>query len=190
KRMGVQVRLGIDSKRFGDGRIGTADFRTTDGATQIVDEQLDYTVTTTFITLGALARFDPAPRFFVALGPVLHMRLDSTNQVERFEFLSPGAEFTDANGNSIGKVLTVEKKIQSNPSTRFGLEFATGYRIPINRKFDLIPNLRFQYMLTEFVEDRPSADQYQRFTLGIADVRLTETMVHSAQLGVALQFGL
>jgi hypothetical protein len=45
-------------------------------------------------------------------------------------------------------------------------------------------------MLTDFVEDRPSADQFRRFTLGIADVQLTETTLHSVQVGLALQFGL
>lgn len=193
KRMGVQFKLGIDRKSFGDGRVGTADCYTNQSGSESepLQERIDYTVSTTFITLGALARLDVLPRWFVSLGPVMHVRLDSTNQVERFEYLGTRpCEFIDDLGNPIGKVLTVEKKIQSNPSTRIGLELGTGYRIPLTKKFNLIPNIRFQYMLTDFVEDRPSADQFRRFTLGIADVQLTETTLHSIQVGMALQFGL
>ena len=194
KSFGVMVKAGLDTKSFGNSMIGTGDCHSINGTqTEFtsLSERLDYKVTTTFVTLGAIGRFTVGSRLNMSFGPLLQVRLDSTNQIEEREFITDGpCEFLDVNGNGIGKTLIEEKKIESNPSTRIGFEGGIGYRFTINRQFDLIPTLRMQYMITEYIEDRPSADQYQRFSVGVADVDLTNTSLHSVQLGVALQFGL
>ena len=194
KQLGIQLKAGLDRKVFGNERVGSADcYRFVDGQAEFdtLSQRLSYTVASTYISLGTMARVTLGSSFNLSFGPVLHVRLDSTNQVEEMEYITNGpCEFVDDNGTPLGKSKTEEKNIQSNPTTRLGLELAAGFRIPIGKDLELIPNIRAQYMLTEYIEDRASGDQYQRFSTGTAEVQLTQTMLHSAQLGFAVQFGL
>jgi hypothetical protein len=190
KRVGIQFKAGIDQKRVGNSEEGIADVAITrPGGSVIYDTtqlRLEYEVVSTYVTMGALGRYDVTPEFFVTAGPVLHVRLDSTKQTEIEDVPADDiAVFED--GSKHRETVTY---IQSKPSVRLGLEASAGYRFPINRTLAIVPQIRYQYMITDFIEDRPSSDKYRRFTFEHDAVTLTNTQLHSVQLGVGVQFAL
>jgi len=200
KGMGVQLKLGLDRKSFGNSFTGVADCALIrPGGSidyQTVDMTVDYDVSATYLVLGTHFRLDLFNSdAFVTLGPTLHLRLDSTYQRERGTILSEGpCEFLDEGGAQIGKVVEVEQYIQSEPSARLGLEGSIGYRFDVSSDLSIAPILRYQFMLTEFIEDRGSGDQYRRYTYrdefpatqGAIPIQISNTVLNSVQLGVAL----
>jgi hypothetical protein len=190
KRFGVQFELGYDQKRIGNSRQGIADVAITRPAGAVIYDTtnltLDYTVVTTYITTGFLGRFNITPQLFVSAGPVFHFRLDSTEQTE-IETIPEDDIAVFEDGSKRRETVT---RIQSKPSMRMGIELTTGFRIPVAREIAIVPQLHYQYMITDFIEDRNSEDKYRRHTESLDQVRLTNTQLHSIQLGIGVQFAM
>lgn len=195
KRAGIQLKLAYDQKRFSGNAEGLADIIIVHGPEAIeydtVMSYLDYEVTVNYLDIAALVRLDVVDDLFVTAGPIFQMRLDSTRQRNTNEIRGASdGEYFDAAGNPAGKSVTTEFGIQSKPSTRFGLAASAGYRIAVSKSVAVVPQIRFQYMLTELIEDRSTVDDYRPYSVGPIDLTLTETMLHSVQLGVGIHFGL
>jgi hypothetical protein len=200
KTMGIQAKLGIDQKRVGNSFDGIAD-----GAVARPGGSLDYqsgpmtletSLRATYLTLGAHFRLDLTPGLFATVGPTFHLRIDSLHQTEKATYTGEGElQFSDQAGNSIGKTLETEMNLSSDQSTRIGIEAAVGYRFEVGPSLVVAPTLRYQYMISPFIEDRPSGDQYRRFTYrdefpnGFIPVSITNSTLTSIQLGIGLQFG-
>jgi hypothetical protein len=201
KGMGVQVRLGLDRKAGGNSFSGNgayADIRPGGSIDyQIVPMTLEYDLTATYLALSTAYRIE-VDGAFAAVGPTLHFLLGSVHQVETAAYSSDGtAEFHDAAGNKIGKELQTEMDLTSGVDLRMGLEAALGYHFDLSPDVALGPVVRYQYMISSFLEDQSSGDQYRRYTLreqfppdGVVPVQLSNRNVHSVQLGLSLQFGL
>ena len=190
KRFGMQFKLGVDSKRVGNSADGVADcvIPRPGGSVEYrsSDLRLEYEVVTTWLTLGALARFNVTPQIFLTAGPTLHIRADSTSQLEIEDVPADGVcVFEDGTTHR-----ETRSRIQSDPTLRAGIETSIGYRHVVSSDLTIIPQLRYQFMISDFIEDRASEDKYQRFSAGTDNVMLTNTQLHSVQLGVGFQFDL
>jgi hypothetical protein len=200
KTMGIQARLGVDRKRVGNSFDGIAD-----GAVGRPGGSIDYqsgpmtletSLRATYLTLGAHFRLDLTSGLFATVGPTFHLRIDSLQQTETATYTGPGElQHSDQAGNPIGKTLETETSLSSDQSTRVGVELAVGYRLEVGPSLAVVPTLRYQYMISPFIEDRSSGDQYRRFTyrdefpLGFIPVSITNSTLSSIQLGIGLQFG-
>lgn len=191
ERFGAIFTLGFDQKRVGNERTGVADcIIPRPGGALIYDTtrlNLDWEVATNYLTLGLLGRFDAIGGLFFTAGPVMHFRMDSTSQTE-IETLPDDSRcfFEDSSRQRV-----TDSRIQSKPSSRFGLEAAVGYRFAIGEQLAIVPQIRYQWMITPFIEDRPSGDKYQRFFKGesFGDATyLTNTQLNSIQVGVGLSY--
>jgi hypothetical protein len=193
KNAGIMLKLGLDRKSFGNERTGLADcVIPRPGGSLIYDttrERLQYTVSSNFFAAGLEGRYDLTPELFATLGPVMHVRVGGTSQTEIKDLPEDGGcYFNDGTRHS-----ETTTDIQTEPTVRLGVEIGAGYRIPVARRVAIVPQLRFQYMITDFLADRDSGDEYQRFYRNGGEpdrTRLTNTVMHSVQLGIGVQFGM
>ena len=190
--IGIQPKISYDRKKFGRKTTGTCectdDFGTVTGTTP---EDLDYTVTASYIGLGALLRFDLTPDWFLEAGPMIQFRtgnakLDLTLSLPasstcyfRMDFNNNRGQFKTISGS--------DDSIQTT-KTRFAIEAGGGYKIPLSSTVFLVPQLRFQFFVTKFADDEPGIDASQAQLQGTDNLTYKDRMLHSIQLSLALMF--
>lgn len=190
KQFGVQLGLSFDQKRFGNTLDAKGDVVFKDGRYNpgVTDVRLDYDILINYLGISLAGRWNATPQLFVTFGPFTEWRLDSTRQIESHSILSSdGYSYSDQSTVTFEEFTT---HIQSEPSQRTGLALHLGYRIPAGAAIEIVPTLGFQYYLTPLIEDRPSGDQFRYKTIGTSDVWISNSFLHSAQLGVAFTFGI
>lgn len=193
--LALQVRGTYDSKTFGNKQSAKFDCPGVVSGVEVIDVDVEYTVTANYGGLGLDLRVDATPNLFFTVGPVAHFLLSDPTVKLTETITTPGStcQWRDAAGQpTAGKVFTVSSTDSTYTATRIGLEAGVGYKIPLTPSISLVPQLRFQYMLTKLVPDDSTTqiETTRQQTVGTSTYTITDAMLHSLQLGVAVWFRL
>ncbi|MFP4527540.1 MAG: outer membrane beta-barrel protein [Candidatus Kapaibacterium sp.] len=182
-KYGFQFKIAGDSKYFSNSHVGVADCY--DEFTQEVydmDEELEYSISGSYLGASLLFRANFTPQFFLLAGPVLQIPIgdftqDVTIRVLNSDCVLDNGEQTDIINAPVDEL-----------NTRVGLEAGIGYKIPIARQVWMVPQLRLQYMFTTFTPDEMSVDITRSYSIGPVDMLLANQMLHSLHLSVGFWF--
>ena len=189
--IGIGVRLLYDMKSFGASQNeALLDCFIENQGYTVVPVSIEYTESISYLTINPVLRWQATPEFFVHIGPVIQIAVDSlTNTTTytvdesetcRFFYGTPQESTT----------LTTEGSAEADPSTRFGLDLGLGYRIALSSTIDLVPRLGYQLMFTPYAQDIEFLDDSRANTIDFAQASATSPMLNSLQLSVALWFNL
>jgi hypothetical protein len=188
RRIGIQGKAGIELKRFTTSGEGVADCPNNgDGVFDTVSLDVERVHSTMYFTAGIFLRADITDNLLITVGPVVHRWLGSMDMSDRAEITTPGNCLFTATGTKTAEIeTTIETGLQE---TRIGIEAGVGYRIPLTRKLNLIPALRFQYMIDPISEDGVGGvDTFRERTLGALNLSFTDRTLHAVHLGIGLMW--
>ncbi len=189
---GVQLRFAYDMKNFGQSSSGN-DF---DIQSRPHDMKLDVNVTSAYFTITPLLRINATNKLFFTVGPTFHSIVgpiettwkpevaDGTplNSFGYFNYLG----FGTASRGSVTLSTDDQGSIEKPNSLRLGLEGGVGYKFDLSEKIYLVPQLRFQLMLTPITNNTELINIITNETI----LQTTDRMLHSFQLAIAVWFEL
>ena len=188
---GIGIRLLYDMKSFSNSQDDALldCFIENQGYT-VAPISVEYTESISYVTINPVLRWQATPEFFVHFGPVIQLAVDSlTNTTTytvdesetcRFFYGTPQESTT----------LTTEGSAAADPSTRFGIDLALGYRIALSKTIELVPPLGYQWISTPYSQDVECLDDSRANTIDFAPATATSPMLNSLQLSLALWFNL
>lgn len=178
KTLGVEARLSYDSKYFRNKGNGS-DFNSISGAQ--LTTTVDWNVTADYLTFTPLLRGDIDKDWFFTIGPTFHFLIGD---------VKPNVDYTPYLNAPINSSWNpyIKSSLSSitQKSTRIGIEGGIGYKYQINPKIYLVPQARFQLMLT------PNYDDFKIYSLSNYNdlVYFKDRMQHSIQFALAVWFEL
>lgn len=195
KSFSAQLRVSYDMKNYGV---------STNGSDYDIygfghDMNVSVDVKSAYITLTPLLRINATDQLFFTVGPTFHFLAgdmettwtpNSLDGTQLYDF--PFWQRFFQPGISTGTVTEKEAAYdqQGNPhliqkSTRVGIEGGIGYKIPLSKTIYLVPQGRFQLMLTPVTEDTYWIDFANPNTVVETSSKRT---VNSLQFALALWF--
>ncbi|TAL69502.1 MAG: hypothetical protein EPN82_06620 [Bacteroidetes bacterium] len=190
KTFDFQLRAAYDIKNYGVNVDGTDIDKY--GSEWPMNLKVD--VASSYITLTPLLRINATDKLFFTVGPTFHFLAGdiettwnptSTNGITQLnDYPFWNNQFPV--GATTGTIVENESPIQK--STRIGIEGGIGYIIPLSKSIFLVPQGRFQYMLTPVTSDIvvPFYDVQSGNIIG--NETSANRMLHSLQLALALWF--
>jgi len=196
--IGLQARLSYDMKNVSTTSSGFDWALFIDGAfPREIDMEVDQT--SSYLTFTPLLRINATENLFFTVGPTFHFLMGKVEQTWKATVPNADADlnqffFWDAigmSGNSDEVIIESDTdnnfdgvEENSSFSTRVGLEAGVGYKIPISQGVYLVPQGRFQYMITKHMEDSEWIDPFFGGTIETT----TDKMLHSLQFALAIWF--
>ncbi len=186
RNMGVVVRVAWDRKYFENSGTGI-DYNNVDPYPE-VPVGIDWNVTANYFTISGLFRYNFNDNFFLTAGPIIHLLTDDLEyKSETNPKNASDITIWQRNFDESFSSVTQEK-------TRFGLEVGVGYKFPIARKIFLVPQARFQLMLSQtYKDDFIFGDLNSNTLYDTGEPVFTwfeNRTQHSIQLALALMFEL
>lgn len=192
KSISIGMRALYDMKSFGNSVENAEqeceDFNT--GQFNIALLTSEYEEKINYVTINPLVRWESNSGFFVQLGPVIQLAVDSVrttvtqtiNEDEtcRFNFGTPEESL----------VRTVESAGEASKKTRFGVDVGVGYRLALSSTIDLVPRIGYQWMVTPYADDSAGFDDSQANILGPVPYTYTDITLSSLQASLSLWFHL
>jgi hypothetical protein len=189
--LALQLKGTYDAKTFGNTISALYDCPNDIGTVDIANVDAEYTVNVSYVGIGAALRINATPEIFATIGPIAHFRINDAELATTATIVSPeDCQWLSDSRVPNGKVNKETIKDTVYSSTRFGLEVGVGYKVPIAPSIWVVPQLRFQYMLSKPFDDltTPKAEATRQNTIGPSTYITKDAMLHSLQLGVALWF--
>ncbi len=186
KTFAFQFRINYDKKDYGLTTSGT-DY---DIYGQSHDMNLKVDVSSAYLTLTPLLRINATNNLFFTVGPTFHLLLGNIETTWQPTTLDNSTLNTYPYWGGMGFPAITSGSMTVNESgsqktMRFGLEGGVGYKIPLSKKIFLVPQGRFQFMLTPVTSDTYWVD-YNNPNNKIETS--SNRMLHSIQLVLALWF--
>jgi hypothetical protein len=186
KNIGVQLRFAYDIKYYGNSGTGI-DYSNQLPFT-VMPLGIDWNVTADYYTITPLFRYNFNENFLMTVGPTFHFLKGNTSYKSDVEpnGVTPNVLWQQFFDDSFHP--------DFQESSRIGLEIGVGYKFPIAKKIFLVPQARFQLMLTKTHQDYMIwTDSNANGTFESDEVILSninDRMQHSIQLALALMFEL
>lgn len=198
-KLGLQVKLAYDQKKFGNIKDGIRNCAVDDPifGFKVVDAQItgEFTNTITYIDLTPQIRWNVTPEFFVLVGPTAHFKIGNASQTFTETIKTPGDCYYGLGTPNQSKTLQINSDSVTVNSSRLGAQIDLGYKIPLSSSIFLVPKVGFQYMFTKLVDNEVGFDDSKRIdnpppTTGIVPITLTDRALHSLQFSLGLWFKL
>src|SRR3989339_76665 len=197
KTYSVQLRVAYDMKSYGTTTNGTDyDFN---GFSHEMNLGVD--VSSAYITLTPLLRINATDKLFFTIGPTFHFLagdIETTwspnssdgTQLNDFPFWFRNNWFQtgQVTGTAVEKEIDVDQNGNVSlvqKTTRVGLEGGVGYKIPLSKSIFLVPQGRFQLMLTPVTEDTHWRDINNMSSIVETS---SQQILNTIQLALALWF--
>ncbi len=183
--MGIQLRLSYDSK------YAQVDIDGFDYNYSLVPKDMtgDVDVVANYTTVTPLFRYNFDENLFMTIGPTIHIL---SSEIETGWDMAVKGDVLDnipywdylGFGPFSAQKLTFNVLDEYKVETRVGLEFGIGYKVPIAKNIYLVPQGRFQYMLSKFEKD----SQLLNSTNSTVIEETKDVMMHSIVFALGLWF--
>ncbi len=209
KSIGLQFRALYDAKNVSR-EFNSASDGTVDNSFQIINVPLvaKYTLDMNNITTALALRIDITKSVFITAGPMAQFTLGNVTRHDEVRIVNTDSNYFRINYDGIaGKYSSIERSINkvskllsgnqyvadsgvSYSSMRYGLEFGIGAKLDIGKNLWLVPQVRYQYMLTPLYNNFGAEDGVRMLTNQPSHIDFSDPKLHSLQFGAALWFGI
>lgn len=209
KSVGLQIRALYDAKKVAR-EINAAADGTNDFSFNIVNVPLSskYTLDMTNLTTALALRVDLTPSVFITAGPMAQFNIGNVKRLDEMRITQPDSFYFRVNYDNVpGKYSSISRETNKavnmlSPNqfaidsgrvysaTRFGLEFGLGAKLDIGRNLWLVPQMRYQFMLSPLYESFQAYDYSRMLSNQRSLMEFSNPKLHSLQIGLALWFGL
>lgn len=194
-KLGFQVKLAYDQKKFGNTKDAIIDCQVVDpvlGNISVVDASIsgEFTNTISYIDLTPQLRWNITPEFFMLIGPTAHFQLGNGSGTFKETINSQGDCYFNFGTAQQSKTSQINFDSLGTNTPRFGAQIDVGYKIPVSHSIFLVPKVGFQYMFTKLSEDESSFDNSKQLSTGLVPITATNKLLHSLQFSLGLWFKL
>jgi hypothetical protein len=198
--IGVLLRLAYDNKYVNKSLTGTDySYNAISGFTEH-PMKVDVSMNASYLSFTPLLKIQATPDLFFTVGPTLQFLLGdvetkwSPTVTDNSAFLNEFLFWQSMGfGSTYSETITIKDAGSDSVAytPRLGLEAGIGYKIPISNNIFIVPQIRYQLMLTNVLTDTyfyvfPIANPTNQLTVEQSQNK----MMHSLQLALALWFDL
>ena len=186
-QMGIQAKIAYDGRSYSNTYTGVAEYYDFVNLVYLDgDEEQKLEITGADISISALFRYNFARNLVLTVGPMISLPAGDYTQKLTQTSLSEGRYFYDEEGNAY-KVNVRTDKI-TDIKTRFGLDLGLGYKIPLSSSMTLIPQVRFNFMLSKITDDQTVVDNSRAVQYGEPFLHATDAKLQTLKFGIGLWF--
>ncbi|MCZ2131853.1 MAG: outer membrane beta-barrel protein [Bacteroidetes bacterium] len=209
KSVGLQIRALYDAKKVGR-EISAAADGTNDFSFEIVNVPLTskYTLDMTNLTTAFALRVDLTPSVFITAGPMAQFTVGDVKRNDEVRITKADSFYFRVDYDNVpGKYSSIGRETNKAVSmlspnqyatdsgrvysaARFGLEFGLGAKLDIGRNLWLVPQVRYQFMLSPLYDPFQAFDGSRMLTNQPSLIEFSNPKLHSLQFGLALWFGI
>lgn len=146
-----------------------------------------YETELTYITVQPLVRWSPVGRLFVQCGPVFQFGYGNITSTLT-ETMDEDENCRFAVGNDLSTTRTEPTSNPIDPTIRFGIDAAIGYRWSLAPWLDLVPRVGYQWMFTPYAPAGSGFDDSSQYSAGIATYTTSPGVLRSLQASLSLWF--
>lgn len=186
QKIGLQFKLSYDKKAFSNDYTCIMDGTNTfTGLREDVTVLNKYESDFSYIGVNLSLRYDITNELVCYLGPTLLVPNGDYIQTSTATVLTKDFYWDVPTQQTV----RVQKDTAKNESTRLGLELGLGYKIKLSPNIFLVPQVRYQYMLSKFSDDEIGLDM-TRILYGTPALEAKDKKLNSLQIALALCFNL